>query len=440
MRRAGALAACLAAVVLGASPGPSFQTVKLPGGGTGIVRPLAGAPIAAVQLWFRAPSIGFEASPQPGIANLAAYAVAASVPLTGTPLGTLVARAGGRFGISVYPRTIAISALVPASQAASVLRAMSADYFTPVLTQAGLTQAIAAVRQDARLRALASPEETLRDAVFGALFTGGPNHYSPTGDEADPSALGLDAVRAFATRAFRASNATIVLTGAVNADLAGAAVEGRGEGGVAEELTSGVAQVEKTPQPLTRKGPVAGFGYAWPGPPIKNEEEATALDFIADYLFNPDTGTVARAVAGTDVSINAQFVTYYDPGVLFVEATGSRAPFVRAAIDAALAAMRTPLDPKLFVAARNAFEYHVTSDVSTPLSLADNFGWYASEGNVEYAPGADLDGGRYVRSVRALTPQSVAATAAKYLSGPPAVVMLAVGSLNAPPPTPAPKR
>ena len=243
MWRPGALAVGLAAVLLGASLAPSLETLKLPGGGTGIVRPLGGAPVAAVQLWFRAPSIGFDSTPQPGIANLAAYAIAASVPLTGTPLGTLVTRAGGRFGISIYPQTITISALVPASQARLVLRAMTSVYFTPVLTQAGLTQAVTAIKQDARLRALASPEETLRDAVFGALFAAGPNHYSPTGDEADPGALNLDAVRAFATRAFRASNATMVLTGAVDAELASAAVEGRSEGGAPESLTSALAQI-----------------------------------------------------------------------------------------------------------------------------------------------------------------------------------------------------
>ena len=187
-------------------------------------------------------------------------------------------------------------------------------------------------------------------------------------------------------------------------------------------------QVERAPETLTRSGPVAGFGYAWAGPPIKNEDEATALDFIADYLFNGDTGTVARQLVGIDATVNAQYVTYYDPGVLYVEATGSQSPRARPVIDAALAAMKTPLDAKTFAAARNAFEYHVTSDVASPLALADNFGWYASEGNPAYAPGVDLDGGDYVRSIRALTPQFVAATVAKYLGGSRAIVMLAAGA------------
>lgn len=421
--------------------GPAVTTLRLAGGGTGIVRPLSGAPVAALQLWFRAPSIGFGPAPQPGIARLAAYAIAASQPLTGVSLGSLVARAGGRFGISVYPQTVAISALVPASQASTILRAMSAVYFTPVLTDAGLKAALAAMRQDARLRAIASPEETLRDALFSALFASGPNHFSPAGDDTDPNGLGLDELRTFATRAFRAPNVTVVLTGNVDPKLAEAAVEGRSDGGGSEIPASLSAGLEKTPKTLMRTGPVSGFGYAWPGPPIRSEQEATALDFIADYLFNSDSGAVTRTLAGVDVAINAQYVTYYDPGVLFVEATGSQVARARSAIDAGLSGIRTPLDPATFAAARAAFEYHVLSDVSTPLSLADNFGWYASEGNAAYAPGADSETGRYVATIRALTPQFVAATAVKFLSAAPATVTLTAAPLpqGAPSPAASPK-
>lgn len=425
MWRVAALAVA-ALLLLGAAPGPSVTTMKLPGGGTGIVKPLDGAPVAAVELWFRAPSIGFDAKPQPGIANLAALAVAASEPLTGTPLATLVARAGGRFSISVYPQTVEVSALVPTAEAAAVLRTMSAVYFTPVLTQTGLTQAVDEVRADERLRALISPDEELRDALFSALFESGPNHFSPV-DAAGVASLGLDDVRAFATRAFRASNATVVLTGAVDSQLADAAVPGRGEHEAPEALAATTGVLRTAAQQVTRTGTLPGFGYAWAGPSIKDERAATALDFVADYLFNPDTGVVTQQTRNLDANIDAQYVTYYDPGVFYVEATGSQAAAVRTQIDAALAGMRKPLDPKTFDAARRQFEYHVTSDVSTPLALADNFGWYASEGNAAYAPGADLYGGRYINSIRGLTPKVVAETVEKYLGRSPAAAKLEPG-------------
>ena len=425
MRSARRLLAALGVLLMGAVLGPSVTSLKLPGGGVGLVRPQSGAPLAAIELWFRAPSIGFSATPRPGIANLAALAVAASQPLTGTTLAALVARAGGRFGVSVYPQTIEISALVPASEAPSVLRTMSGVYFTPVLTQDGLEQALSEARTDARLRDAAEPEQTLRDALFEALFSGGADHFSPS-DVSDASTLTLDDVRDFATRAFRASNATIVLTGAVDASLADAAVPGRSGGGASEPYGSFAAEIRTQPQALTRQGPIPGFGYAWAGPPIKDERAATALDFVADYLFNVDTGVVTHAVANLDATVEAQYVTYHDPGVFYVEATGGQADAVRGKIDAALAQMRTPMPPKTFESARLQFEYHVMSDVSTPLALADNFGWYASEGDAAYAPGADLDGGRYVSSLRSLTPQFVAQTVAKYLSAHPASVTLEV--------------
>ncbi len=423
MRSTWRLAAALGVLLLGAAAAPPVATLRLAGGATGLVRPQSGAPVAAVELWFRAPSIGFGSTPHPGIANLAALAVAASQPLTGTPLAAVVAQAGGRFGISVYPQTVEVSALVPAAEAASVLRTMTAVYFTPVLSQEGLAQALSEVSTDERLRKIAEPEQTLRDALFGALFSGGADHFSPNelSDDEKPT---LADVKDFATRAFRASNATVVLTGAVDAATADAAVPGRGEGGAAEPPATVAADLRAQPQSVTRTGPVPGFGYAWAGPPISDERAATALDFVADYLFNPETGAVTHQLQNLDVGLEAQYVTYHDPGVFYVEVTGSQAEAVRAKIDDAIAAMKSPLDAKAFQAARLLFEYHVMSDVSTPLALADNFGWYASEGDAAYAPGADLDGGRYMASVRSLTPDFVARTVAKYLGASPATARL----------------
>ena len=428
MVRAGGLAAAaLAAVFLmGAALGPSATTTKLPSGVTSIVRPLSGSPVAAIELWFRAPSIGFDSAPKPGLANLAALTVAASEPLTGTPLATLVAEVGGRFSVNVYPETIEVAALVPATEASRVLRTMTGVYFTPVLSDDGHAKALAEVRTDTRLRDITQPSETLREALFSALFKSGPDHYSPV-DSSGLTSLTLDDLRTFATRAFRASNATVVLTGDVDQRLADDAVIGRSDTTAPEPPENFSSIVSQTPQSVTRTGPVPGFGFAWSGPSIKDERAATALDFIADYLFDPDSGVVSRQLDDVDASIDAQYVTYYDPGVFYVEATGSQATVARARIEAALAMMRKPLDRQTFEAARRLFEYHVMSDVATPLSLADNFGWYALEGNAPYAPGADLEGGRYVASIRALTPEIVAQTVTKYLtSSPPATAELEV--------------
>lgn len=423
MRSAWRFVAALGVVLLGAAAAPPVTTLKLAGGAIGLVRPQSGAPVAAVELWFRAPSIGFGTTPHPGIAHVAALAVAASQPLTGTPLAGLVARSGGRFGVSVYPQTIEVSALVPAAEAATILRTMSGVYFTPVLTNEGLSQALAEVKTDQRLRELAEPEQTLRDALFSALFTGGADHFSPS-DLGDGAAPTLDEVREFATRAFRASNATVVLTGAVDATLANAAVQGRGETGAAEPPATAASEVRAQPQSVSRQGPVPGFGYAWTGPSINDERAATALDFVADYLFNTDTGSVTQQLQNLDVGVEAQYVTYHDPGVFYIEVTGAQSEVVRAKVDEAIAAMKDPLDAKTFQRARLRFEYHVMSDVSTPLALADNFGWYASEGDAAYAPGADLEGGRYMSSVRALTPEFVAQTVSKYLGASPAKATL----------------
>jgi predicted Zn-dependent peptidase len=116
------------------------------------------------------------------------------------------------------------------------------------------------------------------------------------------------------------------------------------------------------------------------------------------------------------------FVTYHDPGVFLLTSSGGDQVAVRAAVDAALAAIRRPLDTATFEAARRQFIYHILSDAETPSALADTYGWYAVEGDPGYAPGEGGTAGRYLSAAAALTPEFVAATAAKYLDRPGAAV------------------
>ena len=58
--------------------------------------------------------------------------------------------------------------------------------------------------------------------------------------------------------------------------------------------------------------------------------------------------------------------------------------------------------------------------------MADNFGWYAVEGNAAYAPGANEEDGAYFKAASQLTPEFVAATAEKYLGKSPVSVTLEV--------------
>jgi predicted Zn-dependent peptidase len=90
----------------------------------------------------------------------------------------------------------------------------------------------------------------------------------------------------------------------------------------------------------------------------------------------------------------------------------------RAVVEGALQAIRRPLDPQTFAAARRRFIYHILSDDETPGALADTYGWYAVEGNENYAPLEAGAAGRYLAEASALTPAFVAATAAKYLDRP----------------------
>jgi predicted Zn-dependent peptidase len=433
--RAGAatLAALLAAASVPAAAvadvadfGPSVFVTPLHDGGTSIVHPMNGAPVAAVELWYRAPSIGFG-KPVESLARLAAQAVAASKPLVGASLGTMVADAGGRLQISVFADSIDISVSVPAPAAQRVVHAMTTAYFAPVLTDDGFKAARVEVAREALIESF-NPETLLRDAIFGQLFSGGPQHYPPLGR---PEALGeisASQARDFATRAFRAQNAVLVVSGDVDAGVTGAAVPGRPETGDAASPEPPAPRTLATAAPEAAQKPfdVPADGYGWAGPRITDERDATALDFITDYLFRSDVGIVSRELAKSepDAFVTGQFITLHDPGVLFVAYAGKNIEAVRAAVRAGLALVRKPLPPETFSAARLAFEYNILHELQTPLEMADNFGWYTIEGNPAYAPGARGRDGAYFKAADSLTPEFVAEVADKYLGAAPAVASL----------------
>lgn len=411
-------------------------TGTLAGGGTYLVRPEGGANVAAIALWYRAPSSGFDTPAVPGLGRVAASAIAASEPVTGTSLADFIRQTGGRLTVTAYPESVAISLLVPADRAGSAVRALTRSFFAPVLTDAGLAQARRNAAEDGAIRDL-NHDATITDALYAALFAAGPAKIPPYGSRDSFSALTLDAVRGYAERAFRPGNAVLVATGAVDPSILASALPGR-EGAAAgmetaepETLATGIA-------PVTATAPEPGFGLGWAGPSIADEREATAFDFIADYLFYPDTGAVQAAVAATGATLTGTFVTYHDPGVFLLTSVGGNQTAARAAVDAALAAIRRPMAPAAFEAARRKFIYHILSDAETPSTLADTYGWYAVEGNPAYAPGEGGPGGRYLSAAASLTPEFVAATAAKYLDRPGASIVIGPAAAPSPVPSPAP--
>jgi predicted Zn-dependent peptidase len=104
--------------------------------------------------------------------------------------------------------------------------------------------------------------------------------------------------------------------------------------------------------------------------------------------------------------------------VFLLTASGGDQAAARTAVDAALQTIRRPLGSAAFEAARHQFIYHILSDGETPAELADTYGWYAVEGNANYAPGEGGISGAYLSAANGLTPEFVAATAAKYLDRP----------------------
>jgi hypothetical protein len=397
--------------------------------GTAIVQQSSGSPVAAIELWYRAPSVGFQTTPLPALSRLSAQTIAASKPLIGPALSDAVTAVGGRLDITAYGNSIAISALVPSTAAASIVKAMTVAYFSPVVTADGFKSATRDIVTDA-LFASFDPQVTVRDAAFGQLFPSGPQHYGALGTPKEIEAISYDSVRSFATRAFRAQNAVFVVSGMVDPAILDIASKGRPIGTSADSAAApeppSVAQPAAGAAAVNKPFDERGGGFAWTGPAIADEQSATAMDFIADYLFRQDTGLVANDLAASHPSASflGQFVTLHDPGVMFVSFSDVGVDDVRTVLDKNFAALRAPLSKDAFARARDAFEYHILSDLQTPTERADNFGWYAVEGNLAYAPGVNGDAGAYFTAAKSLTPAFVADVVTRYLSKPPVSVTL----------------
>jgi zinc protease len=417
----GALAQTPPGGVPAAAPAPATDGV-LPSGVAYTVHADPAQSAAAVALWYRAPAAGFGGTPLPGLSRLAAATVAASAPITGTPLVQLVERWGGRLTIAAYPDSVSVTATVPPDRVARTVRAMTADYFAPVATAGGLELAQRDVGEDAVYRSFGP--EAIEDALGAALFAAGPLHDGAIPTAGSLAQLKLERVRAFAERAFRPSNAILVLTGNVDA-AALASVASRAGAPPSRRAEDPAAQTPAAGQsaPLTREGNLAGTGLGWIGPAISAEADATALDFAADALFAPRTGTVTKALGASKAVVTGRFVTYRNPGLFLVTITGEGAAAARPIVDKALADAAKPMSSGAFDAARAAFVYRTLSDMETPATLSEIYGWYTVEGAPAYAPAQGGTTGRYFTLLAQLTPASVAQTMARYLGGAPAVVI-----------------
>ena len=393
---------------------------RLPSGVVYEVRPDPAQAAAAVALWYRAPAGGFDAAPVPGFSRLAAATVAASTPITGTPLGQLVDRFGGRLTVVAYPDSLAITALVPPDRVAQTVRAMTADYFAPVVTPQGLQIAQRDSGDDSLYRSVGP--EAIEDALGAALFAAGPLHDGTIGSTENLAGAKVDRIRAFAERAFRPTNAVLILTGNVDPAVLSDVASRVGPAPDPSPEPAAAQTARAANDPLHREGNIAGTGLGWVGPPITDEASATALDFVADALFTPKTGIVAKALGNNKATVTGKFVTYRDPGVFLVTISGDGAEAARPIVERAIAGATTPMAPDAFEAARAAFVYRLLGDMATPAELADTYGWYTIEGDAAYAPSEGGTQGRYFGLAAKLTPAAVAQIAAKYLGAAPAVV------------------
>lgn len=421
-------AVALAAAI--ASP-QNEQSGSFPGGGTYILQRDAAQPVAAIDVWYRAPAAGYDGA-TPGLARTTLAAIAASSPAHGTSLAELVRHLGGTLEISVYPDIAALGVSVAPSEAPAVIKALTAALFVPSITDAGFKSA----QRDSAILAAENKfdsERILQDVLFEHLFSSGPQHFAPMADDAAAlSQITPAKCSAYAQRAFRQPNAVVTFAGAVDPRWISAVHTGFSPDSTPPApIDSHLAKI--TPQDFTFPAQVSGMGFAWAGPPIADRKAATAMDFLADYLFDARDGTVSKAIDGPGGALftTGQFITLHDPGVLIATVSGPAGDAARQSVLAAAAAAAHPMDAAAFTAARNAFIYHILAQSQTAAADASNLGWYAAEGDAAYAPG-DASG-TYLALALSLDPAYVAQIAARYLQHPGIVRLLVQPNASAGP-------
>lgn len=421
IKRALVLSVMLAGASLTAAS-PAFaldqvveQSGTLPHGGSYVYSQDVQSAASAIDLWFRAPGAGYDFA-SPGIARLAATAAASTKLASGRSLVDFVKSVGGRLSINVYPDMLGISVVVPSSAARRTVATMTAAYFAAKIDDDSLKIA----QRDAAVLAVEqrySVDQTLHNLLLAALFPQGAFHSATLPNSApEIMAISRQQVDAYATRAFRSQNAILSMAGNVGNDVLTAVTDGTP--GQTPQFFDSVAAAPAT---TSASGSVSGIGLAWAGPPISDERAATAMDFIADYLFR-DGGVIDKTLGDEADYVSGQFITLHNPGVMLVTIGGKNAAASRDKIAATINKLSTPLDAAAFAAAREAFIYHLAADTQMPQEEADNLGWYAVEGNPAYAPG--LANGTYLKAARSLDAAFVASVAQKYLQHPTVVQLV----------------
>jgi len=402
-----------------------------------VARKATASPTAAIEIWIKCPSSGYDA-PRPGLARLTALAVVEE-KAGGPSLREEARKAGAQIAISVYHESTEIALLAPAYLSPALLDALMSRALHPHLDQA----AFEAARQRLAAQQVASmdmPDQVLRDSLFARLFASGPLHDGSYGDPKTLTGLTLDDISGFAARAYVPAQEIIVTVGDVDeSDVNKRILAVAPPAGPAQTMPeSTIAAYGDTPVSLTRESLKAGgVAVGWVGPPIADKRAATAMDFLSDYLAHPSEGVVSKVVIGADASTNfsGQFVTLRNPGVFYVTASGEKLdPTLTSTLirDTIRNALRQQLPKEEFERARAAFITHLLRDMQTSQGLADNYGWYFAQGALPYSPSAtDASlSGDYFSQVASLSPDYVYSVAQRYLQVKPAVIILPRGAVH----------
>ncbi len=413
------------------SPGAATLTQQFPNGLTVVARKAGAAPVVALEVWIRCPSNDYDSS-RPGIARLAALALLDEKSATSLSLRDATRIAGGQIAVSVYYESTELAILAPSYAAPALLDKLSATAARPYVDQAAFDSARTRLAAG-QVAAGGVVDQQLRDALFTQLFASGPLRDSTYGSPKSLKDVTLADVTKFLGRAYVPESEIVVVAGDQDPrDVLKHVSPLTSPGAPAQSMPN--SQIAPSGAPFairSDQSTVNGVALGWIGPPIEDERAATAMDFLSDYLAHEGDGALVKTIAAVDsaADFNGQFITLRNPGVFYLTVSGQQFDpatlpgIIRSALQSDVGHEFSKTD---FARARDAYVAHLLRDMQTDEALADNYGWYYSQGALPYSPSAtDVSlSGDYFDKVSSLTPDYVYAIAKKYVLVNPTIVVL----------------
>jgi predicted Zn-dependent peptidase len=420
-------AACCTPLAHGATLDPrSVQSETFSNGLRVIVCPGSDVSVVSVEVVVKAGSAD-EPAGQRGIAHLLEHVLWAGAGSGEDDPRLRVERVGGVINGGTLRDFTRFYATVPAGQLELAVSALAS-----VVIRIGIDPAVMArernvIRQESAARQ-GEPRTVLSDAAFGGLYGPATSYGTPIdGNAGDLSRASVAELSLFRDTWYVPNNMAVVVVGNTRFEAARAAVEqafGRlsPSPAPARPAAAGLAETGGAEQRVGLPIEKAYLMAAFPGPKGSERMEVCATDLLATLLAHDPVGRLVvelRESRGIADEVGVEFLTQRERSLFGIWAScdSDRVGEVREAIRSGLARLaREPVPAGELATAKRLLAAGYAFANETPADRASTLGFYEAIDSYRTAT-------NYLAWVMDISPQTIMATAARYVGEPAWVVV-----------------